>query len=274
MARYDNPAVPHEVNVGKTSPLGEFLRLALALLGFSALLVVTIHFGMRLLAPTLPFRYEHMLAQPFAAHLDSAPASPTRDYLQTLAEALASHMACPPELQLTVHLANDTTPNAFATLGGHIVITQGLLDTVDSENALAMVLAHEIAHIWHRDPIVAAGSGMLISLSMGLLLGSSDFGVLGSTSSHLTQLRFSRNQEFTADDAALKALRSKYGHTAGADTFFNTVLQQEHAFTPPAFLSTHPDTRERLQRITETQTEPSISALTPLPTFLTDSASK
>ncbi|MDR0597461.1 MAG: M48 family metalloprotease [Treponema sp.] len=37
--------------------------------------------------------------------------------------------------------------NAFATSGGHIFITRGLLEALPSEDALAAVLAHEIAHI-------------------------------------------------------------------------------------------------------------------------------
>jgi predicted Zn-dependent protease len=37
--------------------------------------------------------------------------------------------------------------NAFATLGGHIFVTLGLVEAADSEDALAAVIAHEIAHI-------------------------------------------------------------------------------------------------------------------------------
>merc|ERR1711879_567360 len=51
-------------------------------------------------------------------------------------------------LPVRVHyLADQDMPNAFATLGGHIFITRGLLDSVESENGLAMVLAHEYGHI-------------------------------------------------------------------------------------------------------------------------------
>ncbi|MDR1239916.1 MAG: M48 family metalloprotease, partial [Treponema sp.] len=40
--------------------------------------------------------------------------------------------------------------NAFATPGGHIFLTQGMVECADSEDALAAVIAHELAHIQLR----------------------------------------------------------------------------------------------------------------------------
>ncbi|MEC9410786.1 MAG: M48 family metalloprotease, partial [Pseudomonadota bacterium] len=51
-------------------------------------------------------------------------------------------------------LPNVDAANAFATSGGNIHVTRGLLDAVNSENGLAMVLAHEYAHIELRHPVV------------------------------------------------------------------------------------------------------------------------
>jgi predicted Zn-dependent protease len=46
-----------------------------------------------------------------------------------------------------VHILNSPDLNAFATTGGHVFICRGLLETLTTEDALAAVLAHEIAHI-------------------------------------------------------------------------------------------------------------------------------
>ncbi|MBK8289542.1 MAG: M48 family metalloprotease [Cellvibrionales bacterium] len=52
----------------------------------------------------------------------------------------------------------------MATLGGHIVVYQGLLDaTKDSETALAMVMAHELTHIKLRHPAGAMGRGFAVA---------------------------------------------------------------------------------------------------------------
>ena len=269
MSRYENPDVPHEVNVAKTSAAVESVRLILALVAICIAVVVTIFLGMRFTVSYIPFRYEQALADPWAARLDSAPPSPSRQYLQNLAESLAAQMNLPADIRLDIHVSETCVPNAFATLGGHITVTRGLLDRVGSENALAMVLAHEIAHIKHRDPIISAGSGIVLAILAGAVFGNSDSAPVGNSSTVLTQLHFSRSQENAADKTALAALEKHYGHTAGADGFFQEILKIENKIgTTPEFLSTHPDTRNRLRRISTHSSGHREASLTPLPDFL------
>ena len=64
-----------------------------------------------------------------------------------------------------MHYDASDTVNAFATLGGHVVIYRGLLEKLPNENVVAMVVAHEIAHIKHRDPVAALGRGVAITLA-------------------------------------------------------------------------------------------------------------
>ena len=64
-------------------------------------------------------------------------------------------------MKLRVHYVDTAVPNAFAALGGHIAVTRGLYESVQSENALALVLAHEIAHVRARDPIAGIGGGLI-----------------------------------------------------------------------------------------------------------------
>ena len=51
---------------------------------------------------------------------------------------------------------DENTPNAFAAPGGGVIVTQGLLDTVTNETALAFVLSHELGHHQHRHTLKAA----------------------------------------------------------------------------------------------------------------------
>lgn len=269
MPRYENLPELEGVNAGGTSAVGEFIKLAIALVVFCVILVVAITFGMRFLAPHIPFRYEVSLVEGLAKKFDADAPSPTRQYLQELTDSLAAHMSVPEDMPLTVHVDSSNTPNAFATLGGHLIVTQGLLDLVDSENALAMVVAHEIAHIKHRDVITTLGSGVVISIVMGILFGNSNLTAISNTSGLLTHLTFSRAQENTADQAALDALTQYYGHTNGAETFFKKILETSWGNSaPPEILSTHPDTPKRIARIeTDSARHPNTQPA-PLPDFV------
>ena len=269
-SRFENPDVPHEVNSGTGSALRDFVSLGMWLALGTVLLVTALTLGMRWMAPLLPFRYETKLVGWAIDDHTKDPADPAAQakqaQLQTLADQLSAHMALPPEMHIQVHWRDNPDPNAFATLGGHVFIHQGLLDVVDSENALAMVLAHEIAHVRHRDPIASAGAGLVTSLTLGVLTGGQGT-VASDTASALSQLHFSRRQERAADEAALQALRAQYGHLNGAERFFDAMQREEGLGQHlPTVLKTHPGTEERLAAIRAAQAaQPSASAPLPLP---------
>ena len=69
-----------------------------------------------------------------------------RTYLNTLAQAMA-RKAGRPEISYRVEILADAKANAYATPGGYVFVTSGLLDLVRSEEELAGVLAHEIGHV-------------------------------------------------------------------------------------------------------------------------------
>ena len=278
MASYENPPVNHEVNVSGHSPLREFLSLSLWLAVAVIALVVLIFFGMRLIAPLVPFSWERRMADPVVAQFkrtpsDAAIARQRQQWLQALAERLSPALVLPKNMPITVHWSSSAVPNAFATLGGHVFIHQGLIDQVNSENALAMVMAHEIAHVRHRDPIVALGGGVAVALSVGVLIGGTTT-VSGEAAQALSQLHFSRRQERAADQAALTALRSTYGHLGDAEAFFQSMLCQRGGDgLSPEFLRTHPDTRARVDAIVAARQAdrsgaPAAPPPVPLPAFM------
>jgi predicted Zn-dependent protease len=253
-AEYSNPDVPHEVNVSEKSPVRDFLRLSIGLGAIVVVVSAAAFFTARLWAPLVPFRYEAALADAVVKKIDGEPPSAcemdARRALQTLADALAANMALPEGMTIRVHINSDEIPNAFATLGGNIVINRGLLENVHSENALAMVMAHEIGHIKHRDPIVSLGGGVVVAVLFSSAIGGSDGGTLAGWAIGLTQMSFSRSQEEEADREALAAMRAYYGHTGGADEFFAYIVEKYPELARmPAFASTHPAPPARLQTI-------------------------
>jgi Zn-dependent protease with chaperone function len=254
---YANPEVPHEVNVSETTPVRDFFRLTAGLCLIAAAVALGVFFAARWWAPYIPFRYETWLSDVvIKAALKDDALSPCEAAgaraLQTLADELAAKMALPEGMAIRVHFSADKLPNAFATLGGNIVINKGLLESVHSENALAMVVAHEIGHIKYRDPIVSLGGGVAVAVLFSAAIGGSDGGALVGWVIGLTQMSFSRDQEARADKEALAALQGYYGYTNGADEFFDYITREYPKLSRmPAFVSTHPTPPSRLQSIRE-----------------------
>lgn len=68
---------------------------------------------------------------------------------------LVAYMSDSPETYGGYHFAavENSDVNAYACPGGFIFVTRGLLNQVASEDQLAVILGHEIAHVAHRDGI-------------------------------------------------------------------------------------------------------------------------
>jgi predicted Zn-dependent protease len=69
-----------------------------------------------------------------------------------------------PALKWQFTVLDSATPRAFATRGGYVYITRGMLAMFRSESDLAAVLGHEIAHICTRDALRAERNGEMIGL--------------------------------------------------------------------------------------------------------------
>ena len=81
------------------------------------------------------------------------------EYLNLIGQTIALHTDKPTTFGgYHFALLDSSEVNAFACPGGIILITRGMLSSVKSEDELAAVLAHEIAHIIHRDGIAAIQS--------------------------------------------------------------------------------------------------------------------
>jgi len=252
--RYTNPELPDEVNNSDRRPISSFFVLAgaAALVGVLAALAFAFLGGA--LAHYLPYESEVRLIAPYAAQYPPGE-GPVEPYLQQLADGLAARMRLPGGMRIRVHYVDEEMVNAFATLGGHVAMYRGLLERLPDENALAMVLAHEIGHARHRHPIATLGRGIGFAAALSVFSASAGSGaaerILGQ-SGMLTLLTFSRAQEEEADDDALAALVAAYGHAGGAtDTFraMRGAAKERGLREPPRFLSTHPVTPERIARL-------------------------
>jgi len=247
--KYRNPRIPEGINVSDQHPLRELLILA----GGALLLLVMLswllgQFGGRL-ARLLPFEHEAAFAPVALLSSDAGPE--LQAYLEGLSSRLGRQMAMPGDMEIHLHVGGGDTFNAFATLGGNILLYRGLLEALPHENALAMLLAHEMAHVEHRDPIAGIGQGAAIQLVLSLLVGDPKLAVLGSAGLY-TQLHYTREMERDADTEALAAVRGLYGHIAGARELFDVIHTQRDRSGHeelPAIFSSHPLDAQRLEAI-------------------------
>lgn len=254
--QYENPKIPDGINVSEKHPLRDFFSLAFAVVAIAAAAAAVVVFAADRLAPYVPFRTEVELAGRVSSTLSDSGGD-VQKYLQALGDRLAQAQGLPPEMRVTIHFQDGPTVNAFATLGGHVVIHGGLIRKLPNENALAMVIAHEIGHVQHRHPVRALGRGLAlgvilsaVSTAAGNAMAQRALGDAGL----LTTLTFNRSQEEEADATALAALVGVYGHAAGATSLFEVLREAAKGPAPPRMLSTHPLSGDRIARIRQQAT--------------------
>ena len=140
--------------------------------------------------------------------------------------------------------------NALAMPGGRILISEGLLKALESENELVMVLGHELGHYDQRDHLRGLGRGLGMVVLASLITGpNSRMTDFVMTTFLSFQLNYSRAQESSADEFGVELLIKHYGHGGGSIEFFDRLLVNNPH--PPEFLSTHPDPENRIDHIRE-----------------------
>jgi len=130
--------------------------------------------------------------------------------------------------------------NAFASPGGHVFITRGLIDAAKSEDALAAVLAHEIAHI-------QLGHGLrAIQTNRDLQDWFGQFSLSGArTITDRLNAGFSRIQEFDADITAMSLLAAA-GYNPQRMVDMLRELDKKQGGLNAGFGRTHPSPASRM----------------------------
>ena len=222
------------------------------------------------LARKLPFSVEKQFVKPYETmadyFLDEEPSehkTKVRNYLNELSSKLIAHMNIPKDHTIDVHYIDNSTVNAFATLGGHVFIFRGLVDAMPDENSLSMVLAHEIAHIKHRDPLAGMGRGFALQMIYGFAVGDYSMGTeIILDGGQIGLMYFGREQEQSADLLAIEAIHKHYGHADGYDSLFTYIINetdereteqgledenQQASIDWQKWLSTHPKLERRIE---------------------------
>lgn len=168
------------------------------------------------------------------------------------------------------HVLNHNDLNAFSAPGGYVYITYGLLRLAESEEEVAAILAHEIAHVENRHQMKSYRSAQTAQLLLNAAAIGLSLSTGGDASSHARQLgplgalivlnTFSRFQETEADDDALYLLRRAGYNPSGLWTILERIYEEKEKGkwqeNVPSIFLTHPPTLARIKRIRDkTQTE-------------------
>ena len=167
------------------------------------------------------------------------------------------------EMKYHFKILKEEGPNAFSIPGGYIYVTYDLFDYIQSDDELAGILAHEIAHIIHNHALKQTRDNTkynLLTILAVLLTREPDVVLLGKLTTITFLNQYSRDYEEEADLTAID-LSIKVGYNPVG---FLTYLERQYTremFKPSVNLGifqTHPDTKDRVAYVKETLEEKGI----------------
>jgi predicted Zn-dependent protease len=166
---------------------------------------------------------------------------------------------------IKVHLIETDQINAFVAPGMNMFLFTGLLMRADTPNQVIGVIAHETGHIADghlvriqdelHDATIENILAMLVGIGAGVATGNSGVGVgamtMGQGIAQRDLLKYSRVQEASADQAAMRFLDATHQSARGLLEFFEKLEGEEYllAGNQDPYLQTHPLTRDRIEAV-------------------------
>jgi predicted Zn-dependent protease len=209
-------------------------------------------------------RDEHQIGQAFFWRLQqSTPLvedPEVTSYIQSLGYRIAAN-SNDPGLDYTFFMVPDPAVNAFAAPGGFIGVNSGLLLTAETEDELASVMAHEIAHITqrhilrsferHKRMTIPRTAAMIAAALLGAADPKAGSAAMMAVQAGdiQSQLDYSRAHEAEADNIGMQTLVAAGFDPEAMPSFFEKLQQASRYYggdTVPEFLRTHPVTTSRI----------------------------
>lgn len=179
------------------------------------------------------------------------------DELNAYVDAVGARLAAalePGPYTFRFDIVDQGEPNAFASPGGYIYVSRGLLAQMNSEAELAGVLAHEISHVTRRHHAKQIGRSMRAGLmtlpGKAVSVVSKDMGDKIAAAGEIYLASYSRDQESEADAYGMRlAAGAGYepaqlaGALTGIERSVELLSGEKHE---PTFFDTHPTTPTRV----------------------------
>ncbi len=202
-------------------------------------------------------QYAKMMAQANQQKLLAAAGHPQLIRLRAIAAKIIPHTqtwnARAKDWKWEVNLVASEQINAFCMPGGKIAFFSGILDQLKlTDDEVAMIMGHEMAHALREHARERMGKGMVTNLGANIFSQLFGLGELGQTvtsyGAQLLTLSFGREDESEADLVGMElAARAGYNPRAGVSLWQKMGAINKGA--PPEWLSTHPSGSSRIAEI-------------------------
>jgi predicted Zn-dependent protease len=162
--------------------------------------------------------------------------------------------------QWEFNVVDDPTVNAFCMPGGKVIFYTGILKVAQNEDAVAVIMGHEVAHALANHGGERMSQGLATQIGMvGLDVAMRDkpaqtrnllLGAAGAGAQVGVLLPFSRKHESEADEIGLY-LMAMAGYQPKEAAPFWERMNKGGGARPPEFMSTHPDPSKRSEKLRE-----------------------
>lgn len=211
---------------------------------------------------------DSMAASQFSSMKKEVPISSNPAYNQQVtrvgtrvAEVVSSEL---PNAQWEFVVFEDEALNAFAMPGGKIGVYTGLLELCESDDELAAVMGHEVAHVLLEHANQRMSMALIITAGqVGAAYASREMeedkqkallAAIGLGAQLGVTLPFSRGHESQADERGIM-IAARAGYNPQAAISFWEKMAGRSQGAPPEFLSTHPAHGTRIRRLKEAMPE-------------------
>jgi beta-barrel assembly-enhancing protease len=175
--------------------------------------------------------------------------SPLYDSLLPIATAIAKTAQPRYNHPFSFYLVHEQQPNAFATPGGNVYVTDSLLIFVKNTEELAGTLCHEVSHTIHHDSMNLIEKERQVErreLGAAILLGPTRAHVLAiALIGKLRSLGYSRDAESAADLTGADVCAASNYNPWGLVWLFQD-FDAADTVQVPQLLSDHPDNAHRV----------------------------
>lgn len=156
---------------------------------------------------------------------------------------------------IKVHIIRNSDINAFALPDNHMVIYTGLIEYAENASELAGVMAHEIGHMEKNHVMKRLVKEIGLEMLFAMVGGDAGFEIIRQTGKTLSSTAFDRRQEEEADAFAVEVLAGVNIDPQHLSNFFFRLSQKHNLPEELAWISTHPDTKERAAEIIKKKKE-------------------
>ena len=220
------------------------IKATVVLAAIAGAVLVVGHVAPHYVAPLVPPSWERNVGDAIVGDFGTLRCrSPQGDAaLHELVERLDPGATRPGPGQIRIAALDVDVFNAAAIPGSHIIVFKGAIDETPNPDAMAGILAHEIAHVRRRHVTEA----LIRELGIGALIRTFAGGV-GANAEQVVGLSFTRANEAQADSDAIITLRRAGIDPRPTAALFDRLSKKEGGDTKGAmqFLESHPGSNSR-----------------------------